>query len=76
MITADYYPTKSRLDFIAPDGMPGGGIMGNRAHLHAAQLLTSGTAIVRVCLDSKMNKIQYKKVRSRIPKQKQKVLTN
>jgi len=59
MTTVDYYPKKSRLDFIAPDGMAGGGIMGDYAHVKAAALIMNGTAIVRICgLDSKMNK-QY-----------------
>jgi len=57
MTTVDYHPKQSRLDFIAPDGMTGGGIIGARAHVRAAELLMNGTAIVRICgIDSKMNK--------------------
>ncbi len=63
MTTADYYPTKSRLDFIAPDGMPGGGIMGDLAHLKAARLLQSDNAIVRICLESTINKQRKKKAK-------------
>ena len=53
----DYYPKKHRLDFIAPDGLLGGGIVGDRAHVRAAELLMSGNAIVRVCgINSRINK--------------------
>jgi len=59
MTTVDYYPKKNRLDFIATDGMAGGGIYGDRAHVRAAEMIMTGTAIVRICgIDSKMNK-QY-----------------
>jgi hypothetical protein len=70
MITADYYPNKSRLDFLAPDGMPTGGIMGEHAHVKAAQLLQSNNALVRVCVDSKMNRRNYKKQKAKSSKQK------
>ncbi|MCL2291202.1 MAG: hypothetical protein FWC34_10980 [Bacteroidetes bacterium] len=63
MTLVDYYPNRSRLDFIASDGMPGGGINGNLAHLKAAELLISGNAIVRYCLDSKMNNHKIDKTR-------------
>jgi len=57
MTVVDYYPKKARLDFIAADGMIGGGILGDRAHVRAAALLMSTDAIVRICgIDSKMNK--------------------
>jgi hypothetical protein len=52
-----YNPKKAMLNFIAPDGMAGGGIMGDRAHVKAAELIRSGSAIVRICgIDSKMNR--------------------
>ena len=55
----DYYPKKHRLDFIAPDGLPGGGIVGDRAHVRAAALIMSNNAIVRICgINSKMNNRQ------------------
>ena len=57
MTTVDYYPKKSRLDFIGADGMAEGGIIGDRAHIKAAALIQSGSAIVRICdINSKMNK--------------------
>ena len=69
MTVADYYPNKSRLDFIAPDGMVGGGIIGDRAHVRAAALIMSNNAIVRICgINSKMNKklmAQCRKQKSR-----------
>ncbi len=68
MTTADYYPNRSRLDFIAPDGMPSGGIMGDLAHLKAARLLQSDNAIVRICLDSAINK--KRKNRAKRPSKK------
>jgi hypothetical protein len=63
MITADYYPNRSRLDFIAPDGMPGGGIIGDRAHIKAALLLQSNNAMVRVCLDNSVSKKSRNRVK-------------
>ena len=57
MITADYYPKQDRLDYISQrDNLPGGGIYGDRAHLRAAELMMSGSAIVRIVLDSRMNR--------------------
>jgi len=57
MKLADYYPKEDRLVFMSStDGMPSGGIIGDIAHLKAARLMASGSAIVRICLDSRMNR--------------------
>jgi hypothetical protein len=65
MTTVDYYPKKNRLDFIAPDGMIGGGIMGDRAHIRAAEMIMNGSAIVRICgINSKMNKQYLRRLKS------------
>ena len=55
-VTANYYPNQRRLDFLDAAGLPAGGIMGNYAHLRAAQIMMQGNAIVSICLDSEMNK--------------------
>jgi len=56
MITIDYYPKRSRLDFTDSNGVPVCGIIGNLAHLRAAAIMTSGSAIVRLCLDRAISK--------------------
>ena len=56
MTTADYYPERARLDFIGNNGTPTGGHIGPNAHFKAAELFASGSAIVRIVLDSRMNR--------------------
>ena len=55
MITVNYYPKTSRLDYTGDSGTPIFGIMGNCAHLRAIEYAMSGNAIIRLCLDSKID---------------------